>query len=245
LAKNLEEWLDTDVREARGKSIRWLSEQYFFRDPLRPVHNDAGYFFSPADGVLLYQMEVEADECVVDVKGQPYSVREALREPDLEGRFLVAGIFMTFYDVHVNRVPYAGLVSYKELEPIGTTNQPMLAVELGLVDEGLVDLEEIGDVEYLHENQRMVNTVRSPRLGQSYYVLQVADYDVDCITPFELKQNRPFSQNARFSQIRYGSQVDLIVPLTGRLELETLHEPGMHVEAGVDRLFRIVGSRAT
>ena len=89
----------------------------------------------------------------------------------------------------------------------------------------------------------MINKIYAPELGQHYYVLQIADYDVDSITPFQLKQNRPFGQNQRFSQIRYGSQVDLIVPLrdplTVRFRFVPNLEPGMHVEAGVDPLIQI------
>jgi phosphatidylserine decarboxylase len=67
----------------------------------------------------------------------------------------------------------------------------------------------------------------------------VADYDVDCIMPFKLKQNQPFAQNQRFSLIRYGSQVDLIIPLSDYYEFTPVLEAGMHVEAGVDPLVRI------
>ncbi len=70
-------------------------------------------------------------------------------------------------------------------------------------------------------------------------MLQIADFDVDSILPFELKQNRPFSQNKRFSQIRYGSQVDLIVPLSERFEFTPTQQTGMHVEAGIDTLIKI------
>jgi phosphatidylserine decarboxylase len=216
--------------------VRWLSERYFFRDPLRSVYCDPAWFFAPADGVILYAHEVEPADPLVEIKGRPYSLRDALREPDLDRRCLVIGIFMSFYDVHVNRVPYAGFLSYKELDPIDSYNHPMLAVELGLVDDGAI---RTSDATYLHNNQRVVNTIHAPRLGLTYQVLQVADFDVDAITPFELKQNRPFLQNERFSQIRYGSQVDLIVPVTGHLDLEVLHGRGMHVEAGVDPLVRV------
>ena len=53
----------------------------------------------------------------------------------------------------------------------------------------------------------MINQIYSPELSQSYYMLQIADYDVDCVTPFKLKQNYPVVQGQRFSQVRYGSQV--------------------------------------
>jgi len=75
-------------------------------------------------------------------------------------------------------------------------------------------------------------------------MLQIADYDVDCIVPFKLKQNQPVFQGQRFSQVRYGSQVDLVVPLSSRFEFEPVQETGDHVEAGTDPLIRIT-ERAT
>jgi phosphatidylserine decarboxylase len=237
MAKSLREWIDTDVGSVKDASMRWLSECHFFRDPIRPLFSDASYFFAPADGVILYRKVVDPDESVVDVKGVAYSLRDALREPSFDRRSLVLGIFMTFYDVHVNRIPLAGRLSYKELEPIRTYNAPMLEVEKALVGE--LRVPDQGSA-YLHENQRMVNRIWAPDLGQHYYLLQVADYDIDCILPFERKQGRHFTQNERFSQIRYGSQVDLVVPLSPSFELSPLVEVGVHVEAGVDRVVQIV-----
>ena len=138
---------------------------------------------------------------------------------------------MTFYDVHINRLPFAGRVSYRALEPIDTQNYPMLDIEKGILEELRVD---VASADYLHNNQRVVNRVYTSALRQWYYILQIADYDVDCITPFELKQNWPCAQNERFSQIRYGSQVDLIVPLSRTHNFAAMLEPGMHVEAGID-----------
>jgi phosphatidylserine decarboxylase len=236
MAKTLQQWLDSDVRPVKDESIRWLSENHFFRDPIRPNHSDPSYFFAPADGILLYQRTVQADESIIDIKGRDYSLQEAMRDPFYDRESLVIGIFMTFYDVHVNRVPYSGRLSYKELEPIDTFNYPMLDVEKGLLEEFRVDLRQ---AEYLHNNQRMLNRVYAADLEQTYYILQIADFDVDSILPFELKQNRPVQQNRRFSQIRYGSQVDLIVPLSDRFDFELTQEAGVHVEAGIDTLIRI------
>jgi phosphatidylserine decarboxylase len=42
------------------------------------------------------------------------------------------------------------------------------------------------------------------------------------------------AQGQRFSQVRYGSQVDLIVPLSPRFDFEPVQETGDHVEAGID-----------
>jgi len=236
MAKTLRDWIDSDVRSFREKPVAWLSAHHFFRDPMRASYSDLGCFFSPADGVILYQRNLRADEELVEIKGRSYSLKEAMRDPDYSAPSLVIGIFMTFYDVHVNRVPFPGRLSYRELDPIDTHNHPMLDVESSLL-EGLRVRPE--SLEYLRFNQRVLNRIHAPDLGQSYYVLQIADYDVDCVTPFQLKQNQPVAQGQRFSQIRYGSQVDLILPLSSRFNFDTLQNTGDHVEAGVDPLIRV------
>ncbi len=242
MAKSLKAWLETDVQPVRDKSVAWLSQYHFFRDPVRPTFSDPGCFFSPADGIILYQRVVQPDECIVDIKGRSYSLRDALRDPHFSAPSLVIGVFMTFFDVHINRVPYPGLLSYRELEPINTCNLPMLDVEKDILDQLRIAKDSMG---YLHENQRMVNRIYASSLGQPYYVLQIADYDVDCITPFSLKQNQPVDQGERFSQIRYGSQVDLIIPLSDSFEFTPVQEPEMHVEAGIDPLVRVTQKDTT
>src|SRR5437762_4054310 len=92
MAKKLNDWIETDVRPHRDKSIAWISQHHFFRDPMRPTYSDLGYFFSPADGIILYQREVRPDECIVEIKGRAYSPRDALRDPHYEAPSLVIGI---------------------------------------------------------------------------------------------------------------------------------------------------------
>ena len=108
MAKTLEEWLETDVKPLEDKSISWLSQFHFFRDPMRPSYSDLSYFFSPADGIIIYQKRVQPDEPIVEIKGKPYSLQDSLRDKSYKSESLVIGIFMTFFDVHVNRVPYPG-----------------------------------------------------------------------------------------------------------------------------------------
>ena len=242
MTKPLRDWLSDDVAAVRRKPVQFLVERHFFRDPCRPVYSDPELFFSPADGVIVYVREVMPDEPLVHIKGMPYSLHTALRDPGFKAESLVIGIFMTFYDVHVNRIPYAGHLNYRELEPIDSYNLPMLDVEKEL-------LEQLGpfghDARYLFTNQRVVNCIYSTELGQPYYVLQIADYDVDSITPFRIKQNQHFAQNQRFSQIRFGSQVDLVIPLSERYEFRPLVATGLHVEAGIDPLVRIIDRNGT
>src|SRR5260363_97819 len=129
--------------------------------------------------IIFYQQVVEPDECLLDIKGKSYSLRDAIRDESYSQKSLVIGVFMTFFDVHVNRIPYSGRLSYRELDPIDTLNHPMLDVERALLDELRIPLESAG---YLHHNQRMVNTIiYASQLSQSYHVLQIADYDVSCI----------------------------------------------------------------
>lgn len=237
MAKPLKEWVETDVEYQRSQPLKWISEEHFFRDPSRPMFSDPAYFFAPADGVILYQLWAEPNDCIVEIKGKPYSLRRAMQDDAFDARCLVIGIFMTMYDVHINRLPYKGFLSYKPLEPISTLNRPMLEVEHGLVHDLVIDHSQ---AEYLHTNQRVLNRVYAPDLQQSYYILQIADYDVDCITPFNLGQNVAVAQNERFSQIRFGSQVDLIVPASKRFHFELIHTIGMHVEAGIDPLIKVV-----
>jgi phosphatidylserine decarboxylase len=236
MAKTLQEWLKTEVQPYRDKSISWVSQFHFFRDPVRPTYSDLSYFFSPADGIILYQREVRPDEAIVNIKGKDYSLRDALREPRFDVSCLVIGVFMTFFDVHINRIPYPGQLSYRQLDAIDTFNHPMLDVEKHIFEALRIPAESLG---YLHHNQRMVNRIYATELGFSYYVLQIADYDVDCITPFDLKQNMQVAQGERFSMIRYGSQVDLIVPLSSRFKFRPLQKVGAHVEAGMDTLIKI------
>jgi phosphatidylserine decarboxylase len=165
-----------------------------------------------------------------------YSLRDAIRDDDYDKRSLVIGIFMTFFDVHVNRIPYRGRMSYKPLDPIDSYNYPMLEVEKAILDELRIDLS---GTTYLHNNERMLNTIVSPELQLAYQVLQIADYDVDCVAHFQQKQNRHVEQTAPFSQVRFGSQVDLVIPLVPHLEYVLTQEDGVHVEAGIDPLVRL------
>ena len=236
MAKPLETWISEDVTPSKDKPLSWLSAHHFFRDPVRPSYSSSDYFFSPADGVVLYQEEVGPSDSILDIKGEPYSLREALRAPAYNKPSLVVGIFMTFFDVHVNRVPYPGRLSYRQLDPIDTLNHPMLEVEENILE----DLRVLPSrAEYLRHNQRMVNRIDTAEFEDPYYILQIADYDVDSITPFELKQNQPCLQGQRFSQIRYGSQVDLVIPLSERRQLSPTQPVHCHVEAGIDTLVAI------
>jgi len=235
MAKTLKEWLATDVAKAEKMGVGKLSNEYFFRDPARPTYVDHEYFFSPADGTIIYQKIVDPTEPIVEIKGINYTLQEVVGDPTYNKRSLVIGIFMSFFDVHINRVPYSGILRYERKDPIESTNLPMLALEKDILNKVI----NPNNMEYLKNNERMINTIYSPSLDYTYKVVQIADEDVDVISHFTQEQNESYSQNDRFSLIRWGSQCDLVLPLDNRYDFELCLEDHLHVEAGLDKLVRI------
>ena len=71
---------------------------WFFRDPERLHTGDDRTVVSPADGRVMYVREVE--------------------EPRfLQGRAILVSIFLSVFDVHINRIPVGGVIAYKEYVP--------------------------------------------------------------------------------------------------------------------------------
>ena len=110
----------------------------------------------------------------------------------------------------------------------------MLAVEKDILNKVI----NPNNMEYLKYNERMFNQIYVPSLDYTYYLIQIADEDVNVIAPFK-KQQDLCVQNERFSLIRWGSQVDLVLPLDERYNFETILEDAMHVNAGLDKLVRL------
>ncbi len=71
---------------------------FFFRDPERFVPDAAGVVVSPADGRVVKTEQLEDN-------------------PYIEGPCIKIGIFMTIFDVHVNRVPCSGRVEETRYQP--------------------------------------------------------------------------------------------------------------------------------
>jgi phosphatidylserine decarboxylase len=72
-------------------ALLWLETIYFFRDPERLIPEDPAALVSPADGKITHIEEVD--------------------EPDFPaGRALRISIFLSIFNVHVNRLPRSGRV---------------------------------------------------------------------------------------------------------------------------------------
>jgi phosphatidylserine decarboxylase len=236
MAQTLTDWLNSEVKELQKLPVGELSNTFFFRDPIRPNFIDHEHFYSPADGTILYQKFIQnPSEPIVEIKGINYTLQDVIGDDEYNKPSLVIGIFMSFYDVHINRIPYGGILKYKPLDVIESTNKPMLAVEKDILNK----IVNPNNMEYLKHNERMWNQIYSPSLDYTYYLIQIADEDVNVIAHFTNHQNDTFAQNERFSLIRWGSQVDLVLPLDERFDFDLVLDDHMHVNAGLDKLVKI------
>jgi len=235
--QTVNQWLRRkDIQRVRDVSVEELVSEKFHRDPMRPLHYDPAAFYSPADGFILHSMAVDHDQRIVQVKGRNLTAQELLQDPWYTARSLVIGIFLTFYDVHVNRIPTDGFVHFRR--HFGVENEPMDAVEASIFKGEHVNPD---DLTYVFTNERVITRVYCPRLLQSYYLVQIADKEVGTISLFP-QEGESLHQCERFALMRFGSQVELIIPLTNaRLKFTALVDGKtlFHVEGGVDKLVKV------
>jgi phosphatidylserine decarboxylase len=203
------------------------------------VYNDPTVFYSPADGIILYaHEEVRPTEPIVEIKGRNFTVRDILADHRYEYPSIVIGIFMTQYDVHVNRVPTRGFLNQCRSTPyLHTPNVSMVLEEQDIL-EGHPEQADMG---YLFQNEKCVSQVYCPDIRGCYYIIQIAEKDVNVIQNWG--EGEFFQQGDRYGQVRWGSQVDLVIPLMERVQYEVLAQERTHVEGGVDALIKIHPSK--
>jgi phosphatidylserine decarboxylase len=159
----------------------------FFRDPERAVPTDARAVVAPADGKVVFTGKVFEDR---------FLRREALK----------VSIFMNVFNVHVNRVPFAG-----EITNIHYEKGKFLAANL---DKASRDNEQNAVVLRLAD-------------GEALAFVQIAGLiarRIDCW----VKPGDRVERGERFGMIRFGSRVDLYAPATSRLAVAN----GQQVKAG-------------
>jgi phosphatidylserine decarboxylase len=141
---------------------------------------------------------------------------------------------MTALDVHVNRVPtHSFFVEERNTPNLFTNNSSMIDMEKGLLENEVVE----DNMKYLFSNERKVSVLYSNVLKQRYYIVQIADKDVDVIINWG--KGKWIEQGTRFGQIRWGSQCDVIIPLIKKNKYRIVVEPLDHVEAGTDAIIEI------
>lgn len=78
--------------------ILWAGGLAFFRDPERQVPSDPGVMVSPADGLVVETVELES-------------------YPDITGPARRISIFLSVFNVHINRSPCDGVVRLMKYQP--------------------------------------------------------------------------------------------------------------------------------
>jgi len=152
---------------------------YFFRDPPRGVPQEDGLLIAPADGLV--QMVVEAVPPAELGLGDKPLTR--------------VSIFLSVFDVHINRSPCAGTVEVVAYRPGKFLNAAA---------------DKASD-----ENERMAIALRRTD-GRLIGCVQIAGWVARRIV-CRIKAGQTIAAGERFGHIRFGSRTDLYLPQGARL----------------------------
>jgi phosphatidylserine decarboxylase len=176
--------------------IPWAFLLYFFRDPDRVIPADTSALVSPADGTVTNIEQVD--------------------EPDFSGsKALRISIFLSVFDVHVNRIPRTGHV-------VGLRYFPGTFLDARKPESGVVNEQFWVDLE---EN----NPPRRIR------VKQISGAVARRIVNW-LRLDEPVWAGARFGMIKFGSRTDVLIPPTDPVDV--LVKVGDKVKGGSSILLR-------
>jgi phosphatidylserine decarboxylase len=177
----------------------------FFRDPQRAVPGDAVTIVSPADGRV-------AD--VVAVEDAPF----------VRGRAWRVGIFLSVFDVHVNRTPLAGTVRHRVRR-----------------SGAYLDAR---DARCIEENEAVEIGLEVPRRGDQpvrVLVRQITGLIARRIV-CPVKIGDSFERGQRYGMIKFGSRTEVFVPDADLAELAV--KVGDRVKGGSSVIGRLRGSEA-
>ena len=149
----------------------------FFRDPERKSPEGDNLILSPADGKIISIIETYDDEYL---KSDCYKI----------------SIFMSPFNVHVNRIPISGRIEYLKYYP----------------GKYLVAFEEKSSV----NNERMSIGVNS-KFGKIKFV-QIAGFIARRIVT-DLKIDQDVKAGERFGMIKFGSRVDVFLPKNSKIKV--------------------------
>ena len=162
----------------------------FFRDPERyPPTDDPKAVLSPADGRICLIQDVPLPE---ELKPEETSLEDWNKET-----FTRVSVFMSVFNVHVNRMPTAGTIVRKAYVPGKYLNASL--------DKASKDNERCA---YLIETLE----------GVRYGVVQIAGLVARRIVPF-VEEGAALGQAERFGLIRFGSRLDVYLPKWAKPEV--------------------------
>jgi phosphatidylserine decarboxylase len=142
---------------------------YFFRDPERTLPDEKRIIIAPADGKILLV--------------QPY------KKGNTEESSTLVSIFMSPFNVHVNRIPLSGTVTHVEYKP----GQFLMAF----------------DNKSMESNEKMEISIDNGEV--KLHFSQVSGFLARRIV-CALHEGDKVTLGSRFGMIKFGSRVDLILP---------------------------------
>lgn len=151
---------------------------FFFRDPEREISENENMICSPADGKVI-KIDTVEDNIF------------------LHNKALLVSIFMSIFDVHVNRIPISGKIEYLQYKP-------------GKYKAAFVDKSS-------EMNEQAIIGIRSPQ--GKILMKQIAGIIARRIVT-NLNEGDDVKKGERFGLIKYGSRVDIIVPLSSKLHVQ-------------------------
>jgi phosphatidylserine decarboxylase len=158
---------------------------YFFRDPERAIPRNPGFLLAPADGKIVAVSPLQHDPA------QPSGT--------------LVSIFLSVFDVHINRAPMSGTVVDVRYQP-GKFLPAFRADASAMNEQNIVTLQA-GDTRVI--------------------VKQIAGILARRIV-CRLQAGDTLSAGERFGLIRFGSRVDILIPH----EFAVHARPGQHVRGG-------------
>lgn len=192
--------------------LMWL----FYRDPERIVPDEPGLVLSPADGRVIYVRQLQAGEPLRSEKNEAMIILDEIRDTVFAQEALwQVGISMVFTDVHVNRAPIQGILTFARHIP---------GKFLSLRREEAQNLNERQTLIIGHQNEDI-----------QVMLVQIASRLVRQIVAY-VEEGQIVDRGQRVGMIRFGSQVDLFLPIRKVTRPEV--KIGQRLQAGVTIIAR-------
>lgn len=152
---------------------------FFFRNPTRRISVDQSIIFAPADGKII-------------------AIEEVFETEFLNRKCVKVSIFMSIWNIHVNRYPISGQITYIKYHP------------------GKYLIAHHPKSSELNEHQTIV--IEKPN-GSEIMIKQIAGTVARRIVCYA-KQGQHAEQGDDLGFIRFGSRVDIFIPLNASVLIQ-------------------------
>ena len=158
--------------------ILFLFSLFFFRNPDRAVKEDDNQILSPADGTVIKIGLVD--------------------EPEFfKGRAMLVSVFMSVFNVHVNRMPISGKVTYLEYKK-GKFLAAFANEASDINEQSIIGIEK-GNRKVLFK--------------------QIAGLIARRVI-YRIEKGQEVKQGELFGMIKFGSRLDILMPETVKVKVQ-------------------------